>query len=76
MFRHELRHCDGGQNLIDPLPAQYRVTPNINGPNVEVDNRINRQLGLPQRNSYRDQLDNLGRRYWSFQNGPVYLTPK
>ena len=76
IFLHELRHSDGGQNLDDPSALELKMNPGLIGANVRKDNQINKELGLPQRNQYRDMTDSQGRRYWSFTSGPVYLPAK
>lgn len=73
IFLHEPRHSDGGQNLADPTAVQLRFNRNLTGPNVDVDNQINRELGLPTRSRYLDTRDSRGRRHWQFSRGPVYL---
>jgi hypothetical protein len=73
IFMHELRHADGGQNSSDPTAVQLRFNRNLTGPNVDADNRINRELGLGTRSRYLDQSDDRGRRYWDFSGGRVYL---
>jgi hypothetical protein len=50
VFLHELAHTHRG--LVDPDPEQKKINPDVKGPTVEFINRIQRELGLPERLHY------------------------
>jgi RHS repeat-associated protein len=47
--------------------------PNWRGAVVDYDNKIRRELGLPERSQYRTETDRQNRTFIPFQSGPVYL---
>lgn len=50
IFLHELAHSHRG--LVDPRLMEGRSNPDVKGPTVEYINKIQRELGLPERLHY------------------------
>lgn len=70
IFIHELKHAQG---LQDPTPFIRAKVPSAMGETVEHMNTIRKELGLSTRSQYLSLVDDRGRHYIPFSEGPIFI---